>query len=57
MAKGMSLLDMLMAASAKETITKQKFGRIMHDPYASEEAKQEALQMLRDADGYENLAD
>jgi hypothetical protein len=53
----MSLLDMLTAAAARNTITKQEFGRIMHDPNASEADKEEALKMLNEADGYENLAD
>lgn len=57
MPKGMSLLDMLTAAAAKQTITKKEFGRIMHDPNATECEKQEALKMLQEADGYENLAD
>lgn len=57
MAKGVSLMDMLMAAAAQKTITKKEFGEIMHDPNASEEDKREALKMLAEADGYENLAD
>ena len=57
MPKGMSLLDMLTAAAAKQTITKSEFGRIMHDPDATETDKNEALKMLQEADGYENLAD
>lgn len=57
MPKGMSLLDMLTAAAARTTMTKEEFGRVMHDPTASEAEKQEALKMLQEADGYENLAD
>ena len=57
MPKGMSLLDCLQAAAAKKTLSKSEFGRIMHDPDASEEEIQEALKMLHEADGYENLAD
>lgn len=57
MPNGMSLLDMLTSAAAKQTLTKQEFGRIMHDPNATEEEIQEALKMLQEADGYENLAD
>lgn len=57
MPQGMSLLDMLTAAAAKSTMTKEEFGRIMHDPNASEEDREEALKMLAEADGYENLAD
>lgn len=57
MPKGMSLLDCLQAAAAQKTLSKSEFGRIMHDPNASEEEIQEALKMLQEADGYENLAD
>ncbi len=57
MPKGMSLLDMLNAAAARSTLTKGEFGRIMHDPSATDEEIQEALKMLQEADGYENLAD
>jgi hypothetical protein len=38
-------------------LTKQAFGYIMHDPEASEEEIQQALQMLQTAGGYENLED
>lgn len=54
---GISLLDMLNAAASKSTMTKDEFGRIMHDPEASEEDKQAALRMLEEAGGYENLGD
>ena len=54
---GMSLLDMLTAAASKKSMTKDEFGRIMHDPNATEADKLEALKMLREADGYENLGD
>ena len=57
MPKGMSFLDMLNAAAAKDTMTKQEFGRIMHDWNSTEKEKQEALRMMQDAGGYENLAD
>lgn len=57
MPRGMSLLEMLTQAAARKTITKKEFGKIMHDPNASEEDKMEALKMLREADGYENLGD
>ena len=57
MPKGMSLLDMLTQAAAKKTITKQEFGRIMHDPNATDDEIKEALKMLQEADGYENLGD
>ena len=48
---------MLEAAASKQTLTKEEFGRIMHDPTSSEADIQEALKMLNEADGYENLAD
>lgn len=57
MPKGMSLLDMLTAAASRQTLTKKEFGRIMHDPDATEAEINEALKMLKEADGYENLAD
>lgn len=57
MAQGTSLLDFLTAAAARKTLTKSEFGRIMHDPDSSEEEIQEALKMLEEADGYENLGD
>lgn len=57
MPSGMSLLDMLTEAAAKNTLTKTEFGRIMHDPDATDDDIQEALQMLEEADGYENLGD
>lgn len=57
MAKGMSLLDMLNAASSRESMTKDEFGRVMHDPNATEEEKAEALRMMEEAGGYENLGD
>lgn len=54
---GMSLLDMLNAEAAKNCLTKDEFGRIMHDPNATEADKEEALRMMEEAEGYENLAD
>lgn len=57
MPKGLSLLDMLNAAAARQTISKKEFGRIMHDPNATEGEIEEALKMLQEADGYENLED
>lgn len=57
MTKGMSLLDMLTQAASRTVLTKNEFGRIMHDPNSSESEIREALKMLEEADGYENLAD
>ena len=42
MSKGTSLLDMLNALASRNMISKEEFGRIMHDPNATEEEKQEA---------------
>lgn len=38
-------------------ITKEEFGRIMHDPAASQEQIADALRQLEEAGGYEGLAD
>ena len=57
MARGMSLLDVLNAGAARQCMTKDEFGRVMHDPDATEEEKAEALRMLEEAGGYENLGD
>lgn len=54
---GMSLLDMLTKKASQQAMTKQEFGRIMHDPTSTDEEIAEALKMLNEADGYENLAD
>lgn len=53
---GMSLLDYVMGIS-KNKITKEEFGRIMHDPNATQDEIDNALKALEDCDGYENLAD
>lgn len=56
-----TLYDLLMKAANKSDhigrLTKQEFGRIMHDPDATEEEIQDALKQLEEADGYENLGD
>lgn len=57
MPRGMSLLDYLNANAARASITKDEFGKIMHDPNATEEEKAEALRMMEEAGGYENLGD
>ena len=56
MPQGMSLMDFLIGASNTK-ITKEEFGRIMHDPNATQEEIDMALEALKDCDGYENLAD
>lgn len=52
----MSLMEML-EAQASNGITKDEFGRIMHDPNSSDEDIADALRKLEDAGGYENLED
>ena len=56
--KKRSLLE-LATDSLKDyaVISKQEFGRIMHDPASSEEQIAEALRQLEAAEGYDNLAD
>ena len=53
---GMSLLDFALGAM-EHKITKEEFGRIMHDPDATQEEIDQALEALKECDGYENLAD
>lgn len=57
MSKGMSLLDYLNANATKASMTKDEFGKVMHNPDATEEEKAEALRMMEEAGGYENLGD
>lgn len=56
MPEGMSLLDYIIGAS-KSNITKEEFGRIMHDPNSTQADIDRALEALEECDGYENLAD
>ena len=55
MPKGMSFLDMLNAAAAKDSMTKEEFGRII--AMGTEDEKREAVKRMADMGGYENLAD
>ena len=55
--KGMNALSWLNMIVAQQTLTKKKFGEIMHDPDSTEAEKQEALRKMQDASGYENLPD
>lgn len=43
--------------AAESKLTKKEFGRIMHDPNSTEAEIEDALLMLQEADGYENLED
>ena len=53
---GMSLYDLLVNSTKKiSRLTKKRFGEIMHDPNATEQEIQDALQQLNNAGGYENL--
>jgi hypothetical protein len=49
--------DDFMVNNEKKKITKEDFGRIMHDPNSTQEEIDEALAFLQDCDGYENLPD
>ena len=57
MPDGMSLLDYVIGLSEKPGVTKEEFGRIMHDPNATQEEIDHALESLADAEGYDNLPD
>lgn len=53
---GMSLYDLLVNSTKKISgLTKQRFGKIMHDPNATEQEIQDALQQLSNVGGYDNL--
>ena len=51
-----SLLDYVNSLE-EGVLTKEEFGRIMHDPNATEEEQAEALRELEAVGGYENLGD
>lgn len=58
----MSLYDLVIKHGTRtqggpDSITKKEFGRIMHDPTASDDEIQHALELLETAGGYENLGD
>lgn len=53
--KGTSMFDWLV--EHVDSVTKQEFGRIMHDPDATDEEIADALRDLEEAGGYEGLAD
>ena len=49
-----SLWDLLVAAGEAD-MTRGEFGKIMHDPNATYDEKQEALDKMADAGGYDCL--
>lgn len=49
-----TLFDLIVAAGAALP-TRQEFGDKMHDENISEEEKQDILEIVMDAGGYENL--
>lgn len=57
----MSLYDLVMKAGTRKevvsTLTKEEFGRVMHDPNATDEEIAEALQQLSNCGGYDNLGE
>ena len=52
----MNMLDFLMEAS-KPKITKQEFGKKMHDCNVTEAEKERILKSVEEAGGYDNLED
>lgn len=54
---GMSMLDFLNKMAESSKLTKSKFGRIMHSDEYTEEQRQEALEKMELAGGYDNLDD
>lgn len=57
MPESMSLMDFILGVKEGSKLTKQEFGRIMHDPNSTQEEIDRALQILHGCGGYENLAD
>ena len=54
---GMSMLDFLSKVAESRRLTKDKFGEIMHSGEYTEDQKQEALEKMELAGGYDNLED
>lgn len=54
---GMSMLDFLNKMAESRRLTKSKFGEIMHSDEYTEEQRQEALERMELAGGYDNLED
>ena len=53
----LTLWDLVCKAKEERHLTKEEFGRIMHDPESTDEEIAEALRMKEEAGGYENLGD
>jgi len=54
---GMSMLDFLSRMADSHKLTKRKFGEIMHSDEYTEDQRQEALEKMELAGGYDNLED
>ena len=54
---GMSMLDFLNKMADANKLTKSRFGEIMHSDEYTEEQKQETLEKMELAGGYDNLDD
>ena len=53
----MSMLDFLNKMAESTKLTKSRFGEIMHSDEYTEEQKQDALEKMELAGGYDNLDD
>lgn len=53
----MSMLDFLSKMAESHKLTKQRFGEIMHSDEYTEDQRQEALEKMELAGGYDNLDD
>lgn len=54
---GMSMLDFLYKMADASKLTKSRFGGIMHSDEYTEEQRQDALEKMELAGGYDNLDD
>lgn len=54
---GMSMLDFLSKMADSQRLTKSKFGEIMHSDEYTDDQRQEALEKMELAGGYDNLED
>ena len=53
----MSMLDFLSKMADSQRLTKSKFGEIMHSDEYTDDQRQEALEKMELAGGYDNLED